>query len=354
MPGGQGGYEGPAGRLVGQELEGGWVVKERLKRSPDATGGLYSIGYVVEGKDGERAFMKAHDYVRALRTEPANVSRILGNMFAAHNFERDLNERLAGRRLSRVVQVLRAGAISVPGAEIPVNYLIFELADGDIRHSLDRDDAASDIAWKLRVSHQVATGLSQLHRQGVAHQDLKPSNAMDFGAAGAKIGDLGSAWYRGQTSPMVDEEFAGDPDYAPPECLFGYQAPDEGARLKARDLYMFGSLLLFLFRGIDATGALLYKLPREHHPGVSGATFQQALPHLIEATDRVAEEFAEHIEAPLAELPARYRELCEPDPERRGHPKARTVYGDPYSLERYISRLDDLATQAEAEHRRAA
>ena len=341
--------EGPAARLLGMELEGGWTVKRRLERTLDATGGLYSIGYLVENEAGQTAFMKAHDYARAMRDNLADFSRILEDMLSAHNFERELNERLTGEHLSRVVRVLEAGAISVEGTEIPVNFLIFELADGDIRHSLD-DGADRDVAWKLRTSHQIAVGLSQLHRRGVAHQDMKPSNMMDFGDGGAKIGDLGNAWHEGRTSPMAEQEFAGDPDYAPPECLFGFQMPDVEARLKARDLFMFGSVVLFLFNGIDATCALLTKLPKEHHPGVSGASLEQALPHLIEASERVAEEFeAELGEEPLAELAECYRELCNPDPRQRGHPKARIRFGDPHNLDRHISHFDRLAKRAEAE-----
>jgi serine/threonine protein kinase len=343
-----GGYEGPAGRLLGEVLANGWIVKERLERAADATGGLYSIGYVVENGAGEKAFMKAHDYARAIHENPADFSRILEDMLSAHNFEVKLNEQLAGERLSRVVRVLEAGGIPVKDSDLPVNYLIFELAEGDIRHSLD-EGTSGDLAWKLRTCHQVATGLSQLHRRGVAHQDLKPSNLMDFGEDGAKIGDLGNAWHQGRSSPIANESFGGDPDYAPPECLFGFETGDVEARLRARDLYMFGSVVLFLFNGVDATCGLLTKLPKQHHPGVSSASFEQALPHLIEATERVAEEFAAELgEEPLNELAEHYRQLCNPDPRWRGHPRSRTRHGDPHSLDRYISRFDYLSKRVGA------
>jgi serine/threonine protein kinase len=338
--------EGPAADLEGKELRGGWKVLQRLDREFGSTGGLYSVGYLVEHTDGTQAFMKAHDYARAVRENVSDFSRILEDMLGAHNFERDINDHCADVRMSRVVRVLAADGILVDGSELPVNYLIFELAEGDVRHRLGDFDN-SDLNWKLKTCHQTATGLSQLHRRGIAHQDLKPSNLMDFGSDGSKIGDLGNAWRDGRTSPLSRSDFAGDPEYAPPECLYSYEMPEIEARLKARDLYMFGSILLFLLSGADATCALLTQLPIRHRPGATGASFEQALPHLYEATDKVAEELERMLADPFSvELGATYRQLCDPDPLRRGHPLARTKHSDPYSLDRYISQLDRLAKLA--------
>lgn len=336
-------YQGPAAQLTGMELEGGWKVVRRLKRSEGATGGLYSIGYLVEHQDGRTAFMKAHDYARAISQNVANFSSVLEDMLAAHNFERDLNDHCLNLRMSRVVRVIAASAIAVPDSPLPVNYLIFELAEGDIRDRL-ADFADVDLVWKLETCQQTAVGLAQLHRAKVVHQDLKPSNLMDFGRGGSKIGDLGNSWFAGRSSPLADGNFAGDPDYAPPECLYGFEMENIEGRLRARDLYMFGSVVLFLFSGVDATCALLTKLPRSHHPGASGAEFEDALPHLIEATEKVADEFeAELGDGPEAALADIYRQLCNPDPRRRGHPNARIGHGNPYSLERYVSQFDRLS-----------
>ncbi len=38
------------------------------------------------------------------------------------------------------------------------------------------------------------------------------------------------------------------------------------------------------------------------------------------------------------------RQLCDPDPELRGHPRNRAV---PYELQRYVTELDVLARKAE-------
>ena len=41
------------------------------------------------------------------------------------------------------------------------------------------------------------------------------------------------------------------------------------------------------------------------------------------------------------------RELCEPNPDSRGHPRTRSRLGNPYALDRYVSLFDRLAQRAE-------
>lgn len=68
----------------------------------------------------------------------------------------------------------------VPGQGFTkVFYLIFELADGDIRRHLAVQESL-DLAFVLRTLHHVAVGLDQLHRADIAHQDLKPSNVLIY------------------------------------------------------------------------------------------------------------------------------------------------------------------------------
>jgi hypothetical protein len=337
------GFEGPASRLVGRELDNGWSVTERLNRSVNGSWGTYSVGYLVEDDDGRRAYMKAHDYARVIRETP-NFSQVMSDMLRSFLFEEELNRRCVRRRMDRVVKTLDSGSIPVEGSDIPVNYLIFELAEGDIRDRLN-DPAGNDLAWKLTTAHQVAVGLWQLHRAGVHHRNLRPSTLMDFGKQGSKVGGLAGASHDGETAPLT-AHFIGDPDYAPPEFLFEYEMPEKNMRLKARDLYMFGSVILFLFGGYNATCGMLSKLPLCHLPGASSASFEQVLPHLIEATDKVAEEFAASLEPyGLEEIADRYVELCDPDPRHRGHPRSRGMHSDPYSLERYVSFFDHLSAK---------
>jgi len=236
----------------------------------------------------------------------------------------------------------------VEGAPIPtVNYLIFELADGDVRWFLDSSDAA-DVAWKLRSLHDIATALMQLHGQGIAHQDLKPSNVLVFSDASSRVGDLGRGIKRGQPAPHEQMIIAGHHAYAPPELHYGSVAQDWQRYRLGCDLYQLGSMALFLFESVTATPAIFGALAQEYQPTAWSGPYQDVLPHLRDAFNRV---FA----APLfSDLPSigdkllqTVRQLCDPDPSLRGHPRTRAQPGNPLGLERFVTAFDLMSKRAE-------
>src|SRR5437016_4919145 len=167
----------PAQRLLGKTIDGGWTVVTHLQPKAGATGGYFSEGYIVQSAAGGKAYLKALDYSAAMRS--ADPARILQGMTEAYNFERDVLSKCRNNKLDRIVTALGDGSITVD-PEDPigvVQYIIFELADGDVRSFLGTA-ARFDTAWVLRTLHHIATGLQQLHGQDIAHQDLKPSNVL--------------------------------------------------------------------------------------------------------------------------------------------------------------------------------
>ena len=75
----------PAQQLVGKELSNGWKVESLIDRPKTATGGYFSSSYIVRSDDGEKAFLKAMDYRKALGS--SDPARELQSMTAAYNFE---------------------------------------------------------------------------------------------------------------------------------------------------------------------------------------------------------------------------------------------------------------------------
>lgn len=289
--------------------------------------------------------MKAIDYSAAFGCpDPASALNQLTREFL---FERDLCLACAEKAFDHVVVAIDHGTyVQSSGNPLTtIQYIIFELADGDIRKHLMTFENI-DVAFALRALHNVAVGLQQLHSLPAAHQDLKPSNVLQFADRISKIADLGRAATFGTTCPFDGLEVAGDLGYAPPELLYAHILTDWRERRQGCDLYLFGSLILFMFTGCTMTGELVSRIPPDHRPGTWGGRYEEVLPYVQNALARTLEAI-EH------ELPAQWREelldmirrLCNPDPARRGFRD-----GDPSSarqtLERCISRFDLLATKA--------
>lgn len=341
-----------ANMLLGRTLPGGWSVVEKLEKSAEQTGSYFSAGYIVESTEGTRAFCKALDYTAAfMETDPA---RALGPLTEAYNFERDLLAKCRDRRMDRVVRVIDSGSITIDAINpfSVVQFLIFELADGDIRKTM-KFGSDLDKAVALRSLHHVSNGLRQLHGAHVAHQDLKPSNVMTFSDKGAKIGDLGRATDRGRPMPHDDGFVAGAREYAPPELLFRDAASDWGTRRRACDLYLLGSLVVFMFTGVSMTARIMVELPEEMRPAELGGPFagaySEVLPYVRSAYAKAIEEFEASVPEDLREeLGDVVRHLCDPDPQYRGEPSNRVGFRDRYALDQFVSRFNRLASVAEA------
>ncbi|MGB7587240.1 MAG: serine/threonine-protein kinase [Solirubrobacterales bacterium] len=340
----------PAARLEGLEFDGGWIAGPRIEQQPGGTGGHFSFGYHVSHPDKGDAFLKALDYSRALRHE--DVPTALKRLVDGYVYERDLLERCSKARLSKVILPLAHGQKNVGGFQLPVNYLIFELADGDVRSQFALE--AFDHAWVMRVLHNTAIGVQQLHGEKIAHQDIKPSNLLTFGDNGSsKLADLGRAEYQGEAAPHSANPIAGDLTYAPPEQLYGYQSPDWNARRRSCDLYHLGSMILFFFAGTAATPAIISRLAPAQHFDKWGDSYAAVLPFVRDAFDGVADQLDQVLPVFCRDrLGSAFRELCDPEPEKRGHPQARgSRHSDPYAVERYVSLFNLLAMRAEQEIR---
>lgn len=341
----------PAALLEGITLDDGWLVGPRLQRKGWSTGSLFSFGYSVSHPDYGSAFLKALDYSEALASPdvPASLKRLT----EAYVHERELLERCRRAGLSKVVLPIAYGQITLPEHLIPVNYLIFEKADGDIREQFAALDAF-DLAWMMRVLHNTATGIQQLHGEGMVHQDLKPSNLVTFKSVDTtKIADLGRGEHQGSIGPFAEDQVAGDWAYAPPEQLYGYRPPDWGARRRSCDLYHLGSMVSFFVLGMATTPGILARMDEAQYPGKWADSYAAVLPFVRDAFNDLARD----LESALPDwcrmrLSSAFRELCDPEPSRRGHPKAKSSrHGDPFSVDRYVSLFDLVAKRAEREFR---
>jgi eukaryotic-like serine/threonine-protein kinase len=337
-----------ASRLLSLTLDNGWVVTKHLARPAGATGGTFSESYEV--RQGARiGFLKAFDFSDAFGpgVDTANEVQRLSE---AYNHERDVLTHCGQRKLSRVVIAIEDGSVQVPGfqpIEGRVFYMIFEMAEGDVRVQMDITTRFGPVLC-MRALRDVCLGLNQVHREMIAHQDTKPSNVLAYGEGKAfKVADFGRSSRKGRTSPHDHFKIPGDRSYAPPELLYGFIHPEFAARRIGCDMYMLGNLAGFLFSGVNVTALLLAKLDPQHQPAQWGGTYQQLIPYLENAFASVLSDVAPQIDEVVREDVLKLlREMCTPNLEQRGHPRG-LGRPDQYSLNRYVSQLDLAARRAE-------
>lgn len=353
-----------AANLTGRVLKGkknraGWEVLECLSSSNiniDDSGRshTYKVKHV---ENGQLAFLKATD--ADLVDEEESMVVKLQAVLRHYNFEASISDYCRGNNMDRVCLAIDHGDALVEwnGTKEPVFYLIFELADGDIRHQLFKSES-----WpaqrKFRLLHQVAVGLSQLHAADVCHNDLKPPNILDYQGE-HKVADLGQATEEHNLAPHEWEAIVGDPKYAPPEVLY-MQNSEPGTRAltnrlrRSGDLYLLGSVAYFLFSGRMMTPAILDRMLSVHLPPVNGAgwggQFNDLLPFWRSAYSEEMAEFQVIVDADTQipsktaqQLKSIVSQLCEPDPEERGHPLERVQGKRTFGLQRYIGELDVLS-----------
>jgi eukaryotic-like serine/threonine-protein kinase len=340
-----------AHNLLGKKLKNGWEVIEKLEKLPGQTGSFFSVCYTVK-KDKEICFLKAFDFakffhVSQISGESKSIVDVMSDMISAYKYERDLSELCKSRKVTKVAFVKEANEEMISGYSIPVvPYLIFDLADGDVRKKLIYNNNL-DLAWKLNSLHSVAVGLRQLHNINVSHQDMKPSNVLMFGSE-TKIGDIGRSICEEMESPFGELVFNGDWSYAPPELLYKYYIADWKKRAFATDTYLLGSMIVFYFTGVNMNALIRQNMQNEISWEFWRGGFDEVKDYLIDAFHKAILEFQESISGNLLknELKTLVEYLCYPIPEKRGHVKNLLTSANQYDLERIVSKLAFLHEKA--------
>ncbi|CAM9352141.1 unnamed protein product [Phaeothamnion confervicola] len=97
--------------------------------------------------------------------------------------------------------------------------------------------------WK--ICHDIVEGLYHIHRHGLVHLDIKPSNIFLSGCGRLKIGDFGMATAYGQPAGEGNE---GDTFYLARELL------DSDERLPPADMFSLGITLYEIAAGVELPG----------------------------------------------------------------------------------------------------
>jgi len=197
--------------------------------------GARSTIYAVRESTGAQYALK-----HVARLKPTD-QRFLDQAILEHDIASRFNHPLLRRsfKILRERSLLRTSDIAV----------VMELVDGV---TLEKHKSFS-IALTCRICQQIAIGLTEMHKAGYVHADIKPNNVMIAHTGEVKIIDFG------QSCPMgtVKERIQGTPDYIAPEQV-------HRRRLTARtDVFNLGATMYWLFTGQHIPTALPGKRPDE-------------------------------------------------------------------------------------------
>lgn len=335
--------------LIGKTIENGWTISKKIEKPSDETGGHFSVQYIAERGD-EQCFLKAVDIQRAIFGDgtgsfPADFTKVLQEQMDSYEYEKTLLEYCKNHATSKIVLIKESGVIR--DGSFPVPYLTFDLADGNVKHYVKFQNDL-DFAWKLQSLHDIANGLQQLHNIHIIHQDVKPSNILQFKDE-SKLTDLGRSKCPDLKGPYDGMVFSGDIGYAPLEIYkeFAFLQPkDWYDRNLAMDSYLLGNLMTFYFTGLNMTALIKDEFAKV---GLSPiCTLIERKSYLDNAFYSALEKIRESIHyADFVEpIVSMISELCNPDPTKRNDPKTLSEAGSNYALYRYITKLDFLSKKA--------
>ncbi len=158
-------------------------------------------------------------------------------------------------------------------------FITMEYVPGEDLKSLIRKKGRLTEDEAIVLAEQVCAGLSEAHRLGVTHRDLKPQNIMIDEEGKARIMDFGIA--RSQETKGVTEEglVIGTPDYMSPEQVEGAEAEERS------DVYSLGVVLYEMVTGrVPFEGKTALSIAFKHKT--------EAPPDPRKLNDRLSEEFS--------------------------------------------------------------
>jgi serine/threonine protein kinase len=178
---------GAAERLTGLVLLDTWTVQQRIRQDDGISGSSRSACYRAISPKRDLAFVKAFDF---RQQELGGDIDALERMVREYTHERNVHFFCRDQGVNRIARIYDAGKIIVDGAA--VHFLVCEWADKCLREHQPPGDDSVSASDRFLAMKDAAAALAQLHYNGVAHQDIKPSNAVCT-VGQVKLTDLGSS-----------------------------------------------------------------------------------------------------------------------------------------------------------------
>jgi Tol biopolymer transport system component/tRNA A-37 threonylcarbamoyl transferase component Bud32 len=199
-----------------KEFTRGTIFAERYDFIEElGTGGMGKVYKVFDKKIKEEVALKI------LKSEIASDKRTIERF----SNELKLARKIVHKNVGRMYELMEAEGI---------HYITMEYVPGEDLKSFIRRSEQLTVGKAISITKQVCEGLSEAHKLGVVHRDLKPQNIMIDKEGNARIMDFGiarSVKGKGITGAGV---MIGTPEYMSPEQV-------EGKEIDQRsDIYSLG------------------------------------------------------------------------------------------------------------------
>ncbi len=355
----------PSELLLNETIGSGWKVMKRMTSSKSSIDGNYSAGYIVE-KEEEEAFLKVVDLYDATIKVCDKFEEIEKITRKANN-EKAIAEFCTNFRMKHVLRFVESGEFETTANKDPlVHYIIYEKAKQDCFSMLGDFGVTIDqlsLYKRLSILHNVSNALRSMHYKDVVHQDLKPSNILQFVKDGEKeifkIGDFDSAIRKSKLTLKEELEnqedmYCGTYRFAPIDLLYDYVPTEWEVVRKGTDFYLLGSLICFYFTGRSLTEMFKSKLGRAYswERSSNKGKFLDLLPSINIAFESSLNEVCSGITERnnMREIIYKMlRVLCHPNPNLRGERINSGSEKRKLTLIPTVSRLGNLMTSFKGE-----
>lgn len=164
-----------------------------------------------------------------------------------NGFENVIKIKDEGIYLHRVAQ----------GNSLKFRYYIMEKAECDLTEFVKNTENAITIADKVALCRNILNGISELHRLGIYHRDIKPDNiflTFDGNSRVWKIGDLGLIANRGEDLAHETGKKIGPANWLSPEAMnkvlcegTTWELNFDTEITEKSDVFQLGSVLWYIF-----------------------------------------------------------------------------------------------------------
>ena len=208
-----------------EELTRGSIIADRYEVIEElGKGGMGKVLRVEDKKIKEEVALKL------IKPEIASDKKTIERFSNELKFAR----KIAHRNVCKMYDI---------GEEKGTYYITMEYVPGEDLKSFIRRSRQLTVGTAISLAKQVSEGLSEAHRLGVVHRDLKPQNVMIDKEGNARIMDFGvarSVEGKGITGAGV---MIGTPEYMSPEQVEGKDADQRS------DIYSLGIIMYEMLTG---------------------------------------------------------------------------------------------------------